>query len=781
MWLDLDNNFQGIGAFVRYCFVTNELYPRDKGGIGRLVHNIVHHMKNTLDAAQISIVLPFVPQPQRANLIEYFDGVAELIFCTSIAERNSSCDYLTPENGRGSDPLNNAVVEGLLVLDAIQKAEHAQEASFDIIEVPDHGGLGAILLRARETGQALKNSKILCRLHSSFSIIAAFEPFEHARGHWAATRLDLERETIEKADYCIAHLETIAQANQEHFKLDSAWRARVVIQFPPVVMPILPPTDNRPPRSSPTEFLFASRFQAFKRPELFVRAALVFIQNHPNSDARFRMMSYGFDPLYVDRIRLLIPQEHRARILIEPHLSDDERAKILSGGILVQPSAYESLCLLAYEFAAGGGTVLLAQDCTAFGNSDRWDDGENCIMFAPTPEALASAMERAENWYPSAVVETAPSVAYPTLPKLADPNVIATNPRKTLAIVIAASDAPFQLTMLDAVQVSAEGANVSVQAILSYSGVTTPDPRVSVIKAHETLASVLHRIVSESGADCIVLLDTTVQPRRGFWRQAVYAIKPGTLFSTNTIVNQNNLSQLECFSGDMLHVGLSKIEIAPNCIALHPTDLQALINQDDDRDLIQRLKARLCQSACKLLLGPEPELEVDCPSSVKHNRALAGFGALNLSDSNRIFYLGLGLEGGQNDAPLRHKPSDWSIFQIRDDENAANLTSIDIGLEPIVYQLTGSAIGCRFVLALTCSLKSEGKARATVSLHETLDDKAALRANSEGLRRRVIRTGQTYQMRWGPFAPHTEGLQIVVAGDLVATLSINDVSLLTRE
>src|SRR5690606_6462545 len=119
------------------------------------------------------------PQAEQQHLRAAFDRVAQLVFAdgdAAIAARLGLPGWAFA----GPVPaLAEPVAGGLAVLDTIQCAARAAGGSFDVVEVPDHGGFGAVLLAARAAGQALVGTRIVCRLHSAFSIVAQHEPFAH--------------------------------------------------------------------------------------------------------------------------------------------------------------------------------------------------------------------------------------------------------------------------------------------------------------------------------------------------------------------------------------------------------------------------------------------------------------------------------------------------------------------------------------------------------------------------------------------------------------------------
>jgi hypothetical protein len=160
------------------------------------------------------------------------------------------------------------------------------------------------------------------------------------------------------------------------------------------------------------DFIFSSRLQQFKRPDLFIRAAIVFLERHPDYDGTFRLVSYGWDQAYIDWLQGLVPPKHDDQIAFAFGASSEQRLDWLSNSIVVVPSDYESLCLFAYEAGAMGRKVILNRRCLAFGEGKRWREGENCMMFDGSVGDLVTVMEQALGWRPTSRVSLEADMPY---------------------------------------------------------------------------------------------------------------------------------------------------------------------------------------------------------------------------------------------------------------------------------------------------------------------------------------------------------------------------------
>lgn len=761
---------------MHYCYLTNELYPRDKGGIARLIHNIVHHQKQTEPQTRITIVLPAAQAEQRGALSDAFSGIADLVFIRPFHDQK--WDFARPAKTPGTGPFHDAFLDGLGAIDALLEVERTTGAPFDVIEVTDHGGLGAFVLRMRAAGQAFQTARIVCRLHSSFSIIAAHEVFEHARGIWAATRMDLERETVETADYCIAHLAAVADANQAHFALTDAWRQRVLVEFPPClsaqdgVTKTVLATQNAP------EFIFASRFQPFKRPELFVLGALAFIQAHPESNATFRMISYAFDPHYIDRIRLMIPPELRSRIVIQTNASQTDRDAALSKGIVVQPSSFESLCVLAYEIAGKGNPILLPRDCVAFAREPRWKDGENCLLFEPTPVGLAETMARALHWRPTASVDTHPdkrSIASgPTTPARHAP--LATH----VCILPHAGCANAESARV----LAQSGVKVTalVHADQSLDSDITQTQDISLVPSHQFAGAHLLEWAQSTGAACIVLTADGYVPSPEFLSLASEMVVPGQTYSANCKLHQQDKVTLQAYPGKSPHVSLYAQDICPPCIAVHISDLHQLVGPEDTRDLMARALARLVAGPLKLILAPLPTVLCFTASEGWANRRnLMGYGQVTNNAGPPLLRLGVDLPSGRNENTLHTESAIWSFSAPDAPEISDGGAVLATQPEPRPYPIRIAKSPLRKIIGLNVAVEPKAPAEVFVSLHAGHNDTESLAAHQNGLQRRKVMPGQKFQLRWGPFEGSLENYTLIVEGAADVQVSISAAQVLTRE
>jgi len=601
-----------VAPVTRTLFILDELYPVDRGGIGRLMFNIVQQAKQDTPALDLHILLGRPKSADHKAVTQALNGAAQVHYIESVADTSAWLGVKDITKSIATNQsLNQPFQNGLRLLGSALRVQD-EVGVFDHIEIPDHMGIGAVLLMAREAGLAFQGAEITCRLHSSLSAIMAVEPFYHARSEWITPRVEFERYSLQHADRVVAHIPSIASLNCAHFGFGAAWMDKVEVAFPPAIWPAaaLPPN----PLPDEPDFIFTSRFQPFKRPDLFIKAACTFLDQNPDYSGKFRLISYGYNPEYIDSLRLMIPERFLHRITLEVNLPSDKRTEAMAGAIIVQPSIFESLCALAYEVAANQNPILLAQDCAAFGAFDRWIDGENCLLFAPTPAALAQTMEKAVGWRPSQPVNTTPDPAYFSQPAQAS------SPPKnegapTVLVGPLLSDSDFSVFNDFAAQtgISAIGYAPAQYRRAGFESVTWFDEG-------DYQGAQLRALAERFGL--VVLASPNALPTAEFLQAGANCTRSGLAFSA--ISKVQNPAQLNIYSGKMRSLLASDHRPCPPCIMLHRDDL-SLIDPTDDQDINLRLLARLAESEVGLVLSPLPMVvETDPLAAQKPDRRLIG-------------------------------------------------------------------------------------------------------------------------------------------------------------
>ena len=390
---------------MKVCLLTNEMYPFLPGGIGRLMYNFCMQNQESATPVELHYLLPPNTVEEQEKIRAFYQGKASIHFCSAlddlsdeVAQALAADQAFHPEYAVNYKDAHS-FYHGLLA------AEASSQSPFDLVELPDFGGWGQAILAAKRSGMAFQNTQFSCRLHSSLGLITEFERYHHHPSTWFSGKLDLERQTITGAEIVVGHVPSVVAQNARHYGLGESWAEDVIVEFPPILLD----TEVEEPAelTDSPDFVFSSRLQPFKRPDVFIRAAVLFMERRPNYAGVFRVLSYGWDDNYITWLQSLVPISLRKKVVFQFKYTQKERDDILKHSVIVVPSNYESLCLFAYESSMMRRPVILAGDCAAFGDYARWIDGDNCLIFDGSFISLADQMEQARTWFPKSEVSTA--------------------------------------------------------------------------------------------------------------------------------------------------------------------------------------------------------------------------------------------------------------------------------------------------------------------------------------------------------------------------------------
>jgi GT2 family glycosyltransferase/glycosyltransferase involved in cell wall biosynthesis len=373
----------------RVCLVTDELYPFTAGGIGRLTHNLIQASLDRGAPVEFHVLMtegvPMAPEAVEAHFGHRVK--AHVVKPRPEGTLSFDEDGVYPPRYAFTDSDCHAQSMDLMLY---LKGLADEGMRFDAIEFPDYRGWAFCTLQEKYLGRAFEGTEVVVRLHSTAGVIGHFEP--HLPDRQQMGRYELERKALLDAERVIAHLPGIAAFNQRYYGFPESWLQKVDVEFPPVA-------DEAPARPSmegeaeERDLLFVTKVQWFKRPDVFVRGAALFMRQHPEYRGRAVLACHAPFPEYLASIQRMIPPDLRGRFVFSG--PDKNRDALMARGIVVIPSAYESLNLTAYEASAVGATLVLNAACPSFAPGTPFIDGENCYHFDGTVEALAAALARA--------------------------------------------------------------------------------------------------------------------------------------------------------------------------------------------------------------------------------------------------------------------------------------------------------------------------------------------------------------------------------------------------
>jgi glycosyltransferase involved in cell wall biosynthesis len=638
---------------VSVCIVTNEMYPLDKGGIGRLMYNFAIANSKSQAAVDLHFLLGPRPGGAASDVESFYSGLATVHRCSSSPNTLGPLGECIREFG-GKDSLDELMMESLRYYKGLLDAQQRHGREFDFVEFADFAGCGAASIAARNAGTAFSSTRFVVRLHSTFALIAHYEPFMHEPSPWMAGRCDLERQCLRDADLVVAHLASTARLNADWFRLPPEWIDRVRVEFPPITLSepeqsaLAAPAADETLDTAHCDFLFSSRLQPFKRPDLFVRAAVRFLDDAPQSASRFRISSYGWDEHYIDWLRRLVPARWRDRVIFLDEVTEQERARLIRESILVIPSDFESLCLLAFEARLLGVKTILNRRCPAFGSEPQlWRDGHDCLFFDGDFISLAKTMERSLAWTPvppGLLVQDRPY--WETTPLVQRPARPTCEPLSLAYLVYGFVD-PYELASKLRELASRGVDNIHVMLGREVrDAATLPEPALAAsrITVHTTgwiepTATEIQDVVSGLTADGIAFLPAGMQVEPELWTGAAMrlaATPEAAIFTSHMLVtNESRTERFTLNYGDAPTVALMSDRVAHRASVFRRDALvQCSLRDAAGERWHEDLCLRLVNGGHRVLVVPEALVTQTAPASTSRLQS-SRFFATHRDDSGQ--------------------------------------------------------------------------------------------------------------------------------------------------
>jgi hypothetical protein len=202
---------------------------------------------------------------------------------------------------------------------------------------------------------------------------------------------DLERKALSDADIVVGHLDGVVDDVQDHFGFTSAWRTRVAVEHPPVLIDS-PEMERVTAFEEDTPLVFTSKVQWVKRPHAFINGVIGFMQAEPGYKGDAMLLAHVVDEELRRHCCSLVPEHLNDRVRFLWGLSDKMRERIIARSVAIFPSAYESFCLATYEASKLGALVVVNDENPAFKPGTPWVAGENCEVFDGTAESLVNTL-----------------------------------------------------------------------------------------------------------------------------------------------------------------------------------------------------------------------------------------------------------------------------------------------------------------------------------------------------------------------------------------------------
>lgn len=437
-------------------FVTRELYPFTAGGIGRVVANMLVAMGNEERKRTVVVYVGSELGEERFKTIYPDVGFKEASYKTFRAIDEAGRHY--PPMGSYSNSVLNW--ESVVAMQALRELE-ADCGTLEYVEFPDWGGLAFATTQEKMLGRAFGSATLAIRLHTTDSVLADRES-RFIDVHALAV-YDMERKALADCDVIVAQLTPVSDEMRNFYGFDGdEWNLRVRVHAPPVYLDTREPVAESIVFDEHAPIVFSSKIQSIKRPEVFLEGAIEFMRRMPAYRGSVVFLAHAFDASYLERIKDLIPEQFRGRVVFSGGLQGKAREDVIARSICVFPSPWESFCLATYEASMSGAICVINERNPAFGIATPWFDGENCYKFDGSADSLADALALVFEAKASVSVVKHPGEPWPWEKQeaVATVGVSSTLPHATV-IIVGSDDGADMIRCLDTV-VSVEWPSLSV-------------------------------------------------------------------------------------------------------------------------------------------------------------------------------------------------------------------------------------------------------------------------------------------------------------------------------
>lgn len=367
----------------RVCFVSYEIHPTTRGGCGVLLH---HAASVLLGTGHEVILLLDMPHDYFDRFQSYDRRALPNPGNCRAYHVDSLCESLTL---RESDFVSVYAWKAYRLHHACRELVAREDPQ--VVEFFDYCGAGYFALSAKVAGLAYRNTHLTVRLHTAIELMDVHDP---------TTPLAFDRYTLYALEHCALRLaESVVYPSRDYLEGSyrpyyEAWFGNQVCSQPPLVE--APPRVRCRPDADVA--LFYGRLFAFKGVDVFVDAAVAYLNDAMNARLRFYLAGHDSrqPPIDVESYQAYlwrkIPAQHRSQFVFTGHLHRKQLEELLPQVLFgVFPSHFESFCYAAHEIYAAGIPLIVA-DIPGFREFFRHE--VNALVCDGSVSDLARQMQR---------------------------------------------------------------------------------------------------------------------------------------------------------------------------------------------------------------------------------------------------------------------------------------------------------------------------------------------------------------------------------------------------
>lgn len=372
------------GASVMICFVTNEISPGWRGGIGFYVEEAMSALERDGMGTCLLISNPQIDRRRTEQHLRSV-GISAPVFA-AVDYASGELPEVVPQDAfqNPTYAMSYAVSRAL--------GEICNRVPIELVEFTDYGGHGFVPIRRKRLVGAFSEQVLAVRVHGTAEVIRSSEDRRHNL-QTALVEYFAERYAVKHADVLIASTPSMLEEYNRLYRR----------QGPGVVSP-LPvrklterPLPLRPPKRPPCKVFCVGTCLRHKGPEVFVEAAVRLIEKGLQG-VQFVLMGrdmptsirYGSQE---EELKRLVPDEMKDRFEFRCTAYGPEQLleAAQACSFVALPARWEAFCLVAHELRWLGVPLVLSpippfKDC--------FEEGKDAVFFDGTPDGLADVMAR---------------------------------------------------------------------------------------------------------------------------------------------------------------------------------------------------------------------------------------------------------------------------------------------------------------------------------------------------------------------------------------------------
>lgn len=335
----------------KVCLVTDELFPITHGGCGTLIYNSIYSLlKRGHEVRILADIDDRLLNTFDSNHIVHFprkDSLRIISVQTLLSEMNSVPEYL-----------NDGLTQSLRFYLALERLFDQDPQFSDIVEFPDYKGYAYHTLSGRLAGALPKQLYIYIRLHLPMEWADDSAPLISPVGENRLLTYGLERWCLAQCDRVLVPSSALDKMLHEHY------RVRASLVSPPSLEAMN--LTERVPNEKPNIVLFLARLAPQKGAELFIKAAVSWLETDRDISRELRFVIAGPD-IYngpdggsmSQFLMRLVPTAYRSCFEFSGNVDHGALSKLIPSVLFaVFPTRAETFCYGARELASMGVPII---------------------------------------------------------------------------------------------------------------------------------------------------------------------------------------------------------------------------------------------------------------------------------------------------------------------------------------------------------------------------------------------------------------------------------------